>query len=170
MVAACTVRHDAEALATARRSTRRRRIYSRDSRGLAHPSLPKIHRTFGRRRRHMSVGDFSAQCLNGRRQAMILRLRGVALCQGSVRGVPARRKRDQRPDRVIVVGRLRQLIGGWPGGRCRWGRNHRQTQIGTLKIHDHQPVRSVLKLQSEFEITGRARRKRRAHSQIAHPS
>jgi len=29
----------------------------------------------------MSIGDFSAQCLNGRRQAKILRLRGVALFQ-----------------------------------------------------------------------------------------
>lgn len=31
----------------------------------------------------MYVGDFSAQCLNGRRQAMIFRLRGVALFQVS---------------------------------------------------------------------------------------
>lgn len=36
-------------------------------------------RTFGCRHRHIGVGDFSAQYLNGRRQAMIFRLRGVAL-------------------------------------------------------------------------------------------
>jgi hypothetical protein len=41
--------------------------------------MTKVHRTFGRRQRHMDVGDFSAQYLNGRRQAMIFRLCGVAL-------------------------------------------------------------------------------------------
>ena len=46
---------------------------------LAGMELPASHRTFGCRRRHMCVGDFSAQYLNGRRQAMIFRLRGVAL-------------------------------------------------------------------------------------------
>ncbi|OKO73415.1 hypothetical protein [Bradyrhizobium sp. AS23.2] len=43
--------------------------------------LSKLHRTFGCGHRHIGVGDFSAQCLNGRRQAMIFRLRGVALFQ-----------------------------------------------------------------------------------------
>jgi hypothetical protein len=38
-----------------------------------------FRRTFGRRHRHIGIGDFSAQYLNGRRQAMIFRLRGVAL-------------------------------------------------------------------------------------------
>lgn len=41
--------------------------------------MSKVYRTFGRRHRYMGVGNFSAQCLNGRRQAMIFRLRGVAL-------------------------------------------------------------------------------------------
>ncbi|TWB04516.1 hypothetical protein FBZ96_102993 [Bradyrhizobium stylosanthis] len=63
--------------------------------------LPGIHRTFGCRHRQKGVGDFSAQCLNGRRQAMIFRLCGVALFQAgaisSMRASRAETVRTARP-------------------------------------------------------------------------
>ncbi|MGY3036134.1 hypothetical protein ACVIIV_005304 [Bradyrhizobium sp. USDA 4354] len=55
----------------ARDSSRPAARFARHRQGLIEP--------LGRRQRHICVGDFSAQCLNGRRQAIILRLRGVAL-------------------------------------------------------------------------------------------
>lgn len=67
--------------------------------GLTGAKLPKLRRTFGRRLRHNSVGDFSAQYLNGRRQAMIFRLRGVALFRLSPRRTsPPETGSAARPD------------------------------------------------------------------------
>lgn len=104
-----------------------------------------------RRHRHMRVGDFSAQCLNGRRQAMILRLRGVALFRRhffrsgpSARGVPAGRKRHERPDCLVVVGGLRRLLGRCLCDRDRRCRSQRQAQTCTLQIHCGRPGQSIL--------------------------
>lgn len=55
------------------------RDFSGRWRGPIDAKFARHHRTFERRHRHIGVGDFSAQYLNGRRRARILRLRGVAL-------------------------------------------------------------------------------------------
>lgn len=146
---------------------------SRSLSRLTGAELPKPHRTFGRRRRHMGVGDFSAQCLNGRRQAMIFRLRGVALFEASVRGVPTTRKRQERPDHLVVVRHLRRFLNGRLDERGRRRRLHRQAQTCTLQIHCGLPsrVNSSQNSSSQNSMSvqnGHAASKWRAHSQIAH--
>lgn len=128
------------------------------------------HRTFRRRQRHKCVGDFSAQCLNGRRQAMIFRLRGVALfgARSSVRGVPAGRKWDERPGRIVVVGGLRRLLRSSDDWR---GRHHsqREAQTCTLQIHCCSPAKSTAsKRPTACKVRYENHRapKRRARSQI----
>jgi hypothetical protein len=132
-----------EALALVLHPTRLLRDFSRHCAGRPDAEFAKLLRTFGCRHRHMSIGDFSAQCLNGRRQAMIFRLSGVALFRGSVRRVPAERKRQERPRQMIVVGRLRRFRDGCLDcldARRRRHRAHRQAQTSTLHIHCGAPV------------------------------
>lgn len=74
-----TAERDGESSAPVLSAARFPRDFHKKLSGLTAAELPKLRRTFGRPHRHNSVGDFSAQCLNGRRQAMIFRLRGVAL-------------------------------------------------------------------------------------------
>lgn len=124
-----------EALALVLHPTPLPRDFSRRCAGRTDAEFAKLLRTFGCRHRHMSIGDFSAQCLNGRRQAMIFRLSGVALFRGSVRRVPAERKRQERPRQMIVVGRLRRFSDGCFDERRRRRRAHRQAQTSTLHIH-----------------------------------
>ena len=77
----------------------------------------RLPRTFRRQHRHIGIGDFSAQYLNGRRQAMILRLRGVAFWAASVRAAPAVGERHERPHHPVVIRCLdcrlgRRIVGG----------------------------------------------------------
>lgn len=132
-----------EALALVLHPTPLLRDFSRHYAGRTDAEFAKLLRTFGCRHRHMSIGDFSAQCLNGRRQAMIFRLSGVALFRGSVCRVPAERKRQERPRQMIVVGRLRRFRDGCLDcldARRRRHRAHRQAQTSTLHIHCGAPV------------------------------
>lgn len=132
-----------EALALVLHQTPLLRDFSRHCAGRPDPEFAKLLRTFGCRHRHIGIGDFSAQCLNGRRQAMIFRLSGVALFRGSVRRVPAERKRQERPRQMIVVGRLRRFRDGCLDcldARRRRHRAHRQAQTSTLHIHCGAPV------------------------------
>ena len=115
--------------------------------------LAKLHRTFGRRDRHIGVGDFSAQCLTDAAKRGYSACAALRFFRPSARGVPARRKRDQRPDRMIVVGTFGRIILGSPADRCGGRRNYRQTKIGTLQIHDRRPAQSVAKKKSALKIS-----------------
>lgn len=103
----------------------------------------RFRRTFERRDRHTCVGGFQRPMPNGRRQAMIFRLRGVALFGGSVRRVPAERKRQERPDQLIVVGSLPRLLLRRLRERRRRRRSQRQAQACTLQIHRGRPSPSM---------------------------
>lgn len=54
---------------------------------------------------------------------------------GLVRGVPADRKRYERPNRVVVVRSNRRFPGGFPDERREQRRAHRQAQTCTLQVH-----------------------------------
>lgn len=71
-----------EALALVLHQTPLLRDFSRHCARRPAAEFAKLLRTFGCRHRPIGIGDFSAQCLNGRRQAMIFRLSGVALFPG----------------------------------------------------------------------------------------
>lgn len=130
--------------------------------------IVKLCRTFRRRPRHIGVGGFQRPMPNGRRQAMIFRLRGVTLFQPSVRRVPAERKRQERPGQLIVVGDLPRLLLRRLGGQSRRRRMQRQAQTCTLQIHRGGPRPSIVFKNSRQPGNHRASSKRRAHSQIAH--
>lgn len=118
--------------------------------------IRKTRRTFGRRGRHMSVGRFQRPMPNGRRQAMIFRLRGVALFQASIRCVPAEWKRQERPRQLIVVGGLPRLLLWRLCERRRRRRSQRQAQTCTLQIHCGRPSPSIVfKIRVSLEITAR---------------
>jgi hypothetical protein len=106
---------------------------------VAAQKFARFRRTFERRDRHTSVGGFQRPMPNGRRQAMIFRLRGVALFEGSVRGVPAERKRQERPDQLIVVGGLPRLLLRRLREQRKRRRLQRQAQACTLQIHRGRP-------------------------------
>lgn len=74
---------------------------------------------------------------------MIFRLRGVALFEGSVRGVPAERKRQERPDQLIVVGGLPRLLLRRLREQRKQRRLQRQAQACTLQIHRGRPGPSM---------------------------
>lgn len=94
-----TAGRDGEPSALVLSAARLLRDFQKKFSGLTAAELPKLHRTFGCRLRHNSVGDFSAQYLNGRRQAMIFRLRGVALFRLSPRRTsPPETGSAARPD------------------------------------------------------------------------
>ena len=130
--------------------------------------IVKLCRTFRRRPRHIGVGGFQRPMPNGRRQAMIFRLRGVTLFQPSVRRVPAERKRHERPGQLIVVGDLPRLLLRRLRGQSRRRRSQRQAQTCTLQIHRGGPRPSIVFKNSRQPGNNRASSKRRAHSQIAH--
>lgn len=140
--------------------------------GLTGAKLPKLRRTFGRRLRHNSVGDFSAQYLNGRRQAMIFRLHGVALFRLSPRRTSLPETGSAaRPDNCR-----------WqPSTTCREAACHGPWQPVSAAMKPSpgadvhianslwlpQPA-SLLKNRNQFRIA--ARLARGARSQIAHTS
>jgi hypothetical protein len=93
---------------------------------------------------------------NGRRQAMIFRLRGVTLFQPSVRRVPAERKRQEWPGQLIVVGDLPRLLLRRLRGQSRRRRMQRQAQTCTLQIHRGGPAhQSFSKIRVSLEINAR---------------
>jgi hypothetical protein len=123
---------------------------------VAAQKFARFRRTFERRDRHTSVGGFQRPMPNGRRQAMIFRLRGVTLFQPSVRRVPAERKRQERPGQLIVVGDLPRLLLRRLGGQSRRRRMQRQAQTCTLQIHRSGPAhQSFSKIRVSLEITAR---------------
>jgi hypothetical protein len=144
------------------------RDFSRHWGGAGGAEFVKLCRTFRRRPRHIGVGGFQRPMPNGRRQAMIFRLRGVTLFQPSVRRVPAERKRHERPGQLIVVGDLPRLLLRRLRGQSRRRRSQRQAQTCTLQIHRGGPRPSIVFKNSRQPGNNRASSKRRAHSQIAH--
>ena len=128
--------------------------------------IVKLCRTFERRPRHIGVGGFQRPMPNGRRQAMIFRLRGVARLRASVGRVPAEWKRQERPDQLIVVGGLPRLLLRSLRRQSRRRRTQRQAQTCTLQIHRGGPAINSVQ-NSRQPGNNRASSKRRAHSQIA---
>lgn len=125
-------------------------------------------RTFGRRRRHMGVGDFSAQYLNGRRQAMIFRLRGVALFNDQFVAY--------QPSGNGRYGHTRWLSLAGLGGSEAKALTREAAGVERSARHRHAhckfivvaPGRSILLKNSRRLKIANACWKRRAHSQIVH--
>lgn len=125
-------------------------------------------RTFDCRRRHMGVGDFSAQHLNGRRQAMIFRLRGVALFNDQFAAY--------QPSGNGRYGQTRWLsLAGLGGSEANvLTRGVAGVERSARRRHAHckfivvAPGRSILLKNSRRFKIANACRKRRAHSQIVH--
>ena len=85
------------------------RFFKRAARSSA-GEITKPHRTFEADNRHIGIGDFSAQYLNGRRQATIFRLCGVALFSADKLAVHLSSTRTNPPG-----------TGRWARpSRCRW--------------------------------------------------
>ncbi|MET4328346.1 hypothetical protein ABIB80_004177 [Bradyrhizobium sp. i1.15.2] len=130
--------------------------------------IVKLCRTFCRRHARIGVGGFQRPMPNGRRQAMIFRLRGVTLFRPSVRRVPAERKRQERPGQLIVVGGLPRVLLRRLRGQSRRRRTQRQAHTCTLQIHRGGPRPLIVFKNLRQPGNNRTSSKRRAHSQITH--
>lgn len=136
--------------------------------GTIRAELAGNDRTFGCRRRHMGVGDFSAQYLNGRRQAMIFRLRGVALFNDQfVAYQPSGNGRYGQTRWLSLAG----LGGSEPNVLTRGAAG---VERSARRRHAHckfivvAPGRSIFLKNSLWFKIANACRKRRTHSQIVH--
>ncbi|MGT2436429.1 hypothetical protein ACU4GH_11580 [Bradyrhizobium betae] len=127
--------------------------------------IAKTDRTFGCRRRPISIGGFQRPIPNGRRQAMIFRLRGVALSWDQF--VAYQPNGNGRNGQTIWLS-LAALGSCWTdilmGGTGGVDRTAKLSN-GHCKFILVAPIPSIF---SKMSVQNRFTPKRRAHSQITH--